>query len=48
MPHVTESGVVGSPSQATPEMGAEVFGKVVDALAELLLKARREQPPLPG
>lgn len=46
MPDVTASGVVGAPSQATAEQGAEAFGQIVDALAELLVRARGETAPL--
>ncbi len=48
MPDVTHSGVVGSPSLATPELGEDVFDKVVVAITELLVKARAERPPLQG
>jgi creatinine amidohydrolase len=46
MPAVTASGVVGTPTQARVESGAETFSMVVDALSELLRSARRETPPL--
>jgi creatinine amidohydrolase len=45
MPPVTESGVVGAPTTATPERGAELFGMLVDALADLLAAARAESDP---
>ena len=45
MPPVTESGVVGAPTTATPERGAELFAMLVDALAELLAAARAERDP---
>jgi len=45
MPPVTESGVVGAPTTATPERGAELFAMLVDALAELLVAARAERDP---
>lgn len=46
MPAVTASGVVGAPSRARRESGAETFSMVVDALVELLRAARAEKPPL--
>jgi creatinine amidohydrolase len=46
VPLTTRSGVVGAPTRATPEHGAELFGAVVDALAGLLEQARHEQDPL--
>jgi creatinine amidohydrolase len=45
MPPVTESGVVGAPTTATPERGVELFAMLVDALAELLTAARSERDP---
>jgi creatinine amidohydrolase len=45
MPPVTRSGVVGKPSGASAERGAELVGLLVDALAELLTKARAERDP---
>jgi creatinine amidohydrolase len=45
MPAVTRSGVVGTPSSASAERGAEFFGQLVDALAELLRRARAERDP---
>jgi creatinine amidohydrolase len=46
VPLTTESGVVGSPTKATPQAGAELFDSIVDALAGLLERARAEQDPL--
>lgn len=46
VPLTTSSGIVGSPSRATPEHGSELFGAIVDALADLLEQARAEQDPL--
>jgi creatinine amidohydrolase len=46
MPQVTASGVVGAPSGATEEKGADLFRAVVDALAALLERARAERDPL--
>jgi len=45
MPAVTESGVVGTPSLATPERGAELVEQIVAALAGLLRQARAERDP---
>jgi creatinine amidohydrolase len=45
MPAVTSSGVVGAPSQATPERGLELFEQLVSALVELLTAAREEHDP---
>ena len=45
MPVVTRSGVVGAPSTATAEAGAELFGALVDALADLLIRVREERDP---
>jgi creatinine amidohydrolase len=45
MPAVTSSGVVGAPSGATAERGAELFALHVDALAALLERAREETDP---
>ena len=46
MPQTTTSGVVGTPTTATPERGARLFGAVVDALVRLLEQARAERDPL--
>jgi creatinine amidohydrolase len=45
MPAVTRSGVVGAPSTASAERGAELFEQLVEALAELLRRARAEDDP---
>jgi creatinine amidohydrolase len=45
MPVVTSSGVVGTPTDATPERGKELFEQLVSALAELLTTARSEHDP---
>jgi creatinine amidohydrolase len=45
MPTVTESGVVGAPSGATAELGAELFTMLADAFAALLTRARDESDP---
>jgi creatinine amidohydrolase len=45
MPAVTRSGVVGKPSGASAERGAELVAQLVDALAELLTQARAERDP---
>jgi creatinine amidohydrolase len=46
VPLTTKSGVVGAPTKATAEHGAELFGAAVDALARLLEQARAERDPL--
>ncbi len=45
MPAVTASGVVGAPSGASAQRGAELFGSLVDALADRLVRARAERDP---
>lgn len=45
MPAVTRSGVVGAPSTASAERGAALVEQLVDALADLLARARAEQDP---
>jgi creatinine amidohydrolase len=45
MPPVTRSGVVGTPSTASAQRGAELEGLLVDALAELFSRARAERDP---
>jgi creatinine amidohydrolase len=45
MPAVTNSGVVGTPSGAAAERGAELFDLHVDAFAALLTRARAETDP---
>jgi creatinine amidohydrolase len=45
MPLVTRSGVVGAPTTATAERGAELLDRLVDTLAELLGQARAERDP---
>jgi creatinine amidohydrolase len=46
MPAVTSSGVVGAPSGATAERGAELFALHVDAFAGLLERVRAETDPV--
>lgn len=46
MPDVTKSGVVGAPSGASASRGQHLFESVVDALAELLDRARSEPEEL--
>jgi creatinine amidohydrolase len=48
MPQVTDSGVVGRPSQATADKGEQLFAAIVRGLADLLRKARAEEDPLPA
>lgn len=45
MPSVTTSGVVGSPSGASAARGATLVGQLVEALADLLSRARAECDP---
>jgi creatinine amidohydrolase len=45
MPAVTRSGVVGAPSTASAARGAELVDQLVEALAELLKRARAERDP---
>jgi creatinine amidohydrolase len=45
MPAVTRSGVVGAPSSASAARGAELVEQLVEALADLLRRARAEQDP---
>jgi creatinine amidohydrolase len=45
MPAVTSSGVVGTPSAASAERGAALVEQLVDALADLLRRARTEADP---
>lgn len=45
---LSTNGVTGSPSLATPELGTRIFERVVAALAELVKRARDEEPPLVG
>jgi creatinine amidohydrolase len=45
MPVVTRSGVVGAPSTASADAGAELFGALVDAFAGLLRTVREERDP---
>jgi creatinine amidohydrolase len=45
MPAVTRSGVVGTPSKASAARGAELVEQLVEALAELLTRARAERDP---
>jgi creatinine amidohydrolase/Fe(II)-dependent formamide hydrolase-like protein len=42
---VTRSGVVGAPSTASAARGAELVEQLVEALAELLKRARAERDP---
>jgi len=45
MPVVTGSGVVGKPSTASAERGAALLAQLVDALTDLLTRARAERDP---
>jgi creatinine amidohydrolase len=45
VPETSREGVTGSPTLATAEDGARLFERVVEALAERIEAARREEPP---
>jgi hypothetical protein len=45
-PALSTNGVTGRPSEATAELGAVLFERTVTALAELVERARTEEPPL--
>ena len=45
MPAVTASGVVGTPSTASAERGEQLVGQLIEALADLLERARAERDP---
>ena len=47
MPHVTRSGVVGRPTEATVASGKALFDTVVNGVTDLLALARAETDPLP-
>jgi creatinine amidohydrolase len=47
MPHVTRSGVVGRPTEATAASGKALFDAIVDGVVDLLVRARAETDPLP-
>jgi creatinine amidohydrolase len=45
-PVLSSNGVTGRPSEATPELGAKLFGLTVDALVDRITRGRVESPPL--
>lgn len=45
-PALSTNGVTGRPSEATPELGAKLFGLTVDALVDRIRRGRVEEPPL--
>ena len=45
-PALSTNGVTGRPSEATPELGQQLLGRTVAALADLVERARVEEPPL--
>jgi creatinine amidohydrolase len=45
-PVLSSNGVTGRPSEATPELGAKLFGLTVDALVDRVTRGRVEAPPL--
>jgi len=47
MPEVTLSGVVGRPTEASAVTGKALFGDIVEAITDLLIRARAETDPLP-
>lgn len=44
---LSRNGVTGRPSEATPELGAELTAEAVGALGRLVERGRTEEPPLP-
>jgi creatinine amidohydrolase len=44
-PSLSTNGVTGRPSDATPELGAKLFGLTVDALIDRITRGRVEEPP---
>jgi len=45
-PALSTNGVTGRPSEATPELGAKLFGLTVDALVDRVRRGRLEVSPL--
>jgi creatinine amidohydrolase len=45
-PALSKNGVTGRPSEATLELGQKLVDLTVDALADLVERGRREEPPL--
>ena len=45
-PALSTNGVTGRPSEATTELGQQLLGRTVAALADLVERARVEEPPL--
>jgi creatinine amidohydrolase len=45
-PALSRNGVTGRPSQATAELGVELRGRVVSAIADRIERGRTEEPPL--
>lgn len=45
-PALSSNGVTGRPSQATPELGRRLLALIADALADLVVRGRTEEPPL--
>lgn len=43
---LSRNGVTGRPSEATPELGAELMAEATGALAALVERGRTEEPPL--
>jgi creatinine amidohydrolase len=45
-PALSTNGVTGRPSEATAELGRKLIELTVAALADLIERGRREEPPL--
>ena len=45
-PVLSTNGVTGRPSEATPDLGTKLFSLTVDALVDLIVRGRVEEPPL--
>lgn len=43
---LSTNGVTGRPSEASPELGRRLFDKTVAAIADMVERGRREEPPL--
>ncbi len=47
VPATSTNGVTGRPSEASAERGASLLREMGEALADVLIRARTEEPPLP-
>jgi creatinine amidohydrolase len=43
---LSKNGVTGRPSEASPDLGAKLFGLTVEALVDRVVRGRVEEPPL--